>query len=77
MILVGEPLQIAALARRAAVSRRFVYDHPELRAERERRSAEFADRFSATMTASALVTAASLRADLENAKARSARLRER
>ena len=29
----GEPLTIAALARRAGVSRRFIYDHPELRAE--------------------------------------------
>lgn len=28
----GEPLSIAALARHAAVSRRFIYDHPELRA---------------------------------------------
>lgn len=62
-ISAGEPLTIAALARRAGVSRRFVYDHPELRAEAERRSAQAADRRSGA------ITAASLRADLANARA--------
>lgn len=70
----GEPLTIAALARRAQVSRRFIYDHPELRAEAERRSAQAADRQTAATTASARVTVASLRADLANAKAASHRL---
>jgi len=70
----GEPLTIAALARRAGVSRRFIYDHPELRAEAGRRSAEAAGRHAAATTASARVTVASLRADLANAKAASHRL---
>lgn len=65
----GEPLTIAALARRAQVSRRFIYDHPELRAEAERRSAETAGRHAGATAASARVTLASLRADLANARA--------
>jgi hypothetical protein len=65
----GEPLTIAALARRARVSRRFIYDHPELRAEAERLSAETAARHAGVTAASARVTLASLRADLANAKA--------
>ena len=32
-ISAGQPLTIAALARHARVSRRFICDHPELRAE--------------------------------------------
>ncbi len=70
----GEPLTIAALARRAGVSRRFIHDHPELRAEAGRRSAQAAGRHTAATTASARVTVASLRADLANAKAASHRL---
>ncbi len=76
MVIAGEPLQVAQVARRAAVSRRFVYDHPELRAEIERRSAQVADRFATTISAAARVTGASLRADLENAKAQNRRLRD-
>lgn len=74
MVTAGEPLAIAALARKAAVSRRFVYDHPELRAEVERRAAESTDRYAASLSAGARVSAASLRADLENAKARNRRM---
>ena len=70
----GQPLTIAALARRAGVSRRFIYDHPELRTEAERRAAQTADRQAAATTASARVTVASLRADLANAKATNHRL---
>jgi hypothetical protein len=70
----GEPLTIAALARRAGVSRRFIYDHPELRTEAERRSAETAGRNAGAGTTSARVTVASLRADLANAKATNHRL---
>lgn len=70
----GEPFTIAALARHAGVSRRFIYDHPELRAEAERRSAQAADRRTATSGASGRVTLASLRADLANAKATNHRL---
>lgn len=70
----GEPLAIAAVARRAGVSRRFIYDHPELRAEMERRAAHGVDRHASSLSARARVTAASLRADLENAKARCRRM---
>ena len=70
----GQPLSIAALARRAGVSRRFIYDHPELRAQAERRAAETADRSAATSAASTRVTLASLHADLANAKATNHRL---
>lgn len=70
----GQPLTIAALARRAGVSRRFIYDHPELRAEAERRSAEEADRHAGATSASTRVTVTSLRADLANAKAANHRM---
>ena len=76
MVIAGEPLQVAQVARRAGVSRRFVYDHPELRAEIERRGAEAANSFATTITSAARVTGASLRADLENAKAQNRRLRD-
>jgi len=70
----GESLTIATLARRAGVSRRFIYDHPELRAEAEQRSAEAADRHAGASSASPRVTVVSLRADLANAKATNHRL---
>lgn len=74
MVVTGQPLAIAALARQAGVSRRFIYDHPELRAEAERRAAEVVERHVLSLSAGARVTAASLRADLENAKARGHRM---
>jgi hypothetical protein len=74
VIDTGQPATIAALARRANVSRRFVYDHPELRAEAERRLAEATDRHAAGLAATARVSATSLRADLANAKATNQRL---
>jgi chromosome segregation ATPase len=74
MAAVGDPPVIAVVARKAGVSRRFIYDHPELRAEAERRAAEIADRHAARAATSIRVTVASLRADLENAKARNHRL---
>jgi len=67
-------LSIAALARRAKVSRRFIYDHPELRAEAEHQAARWAVRDGAAASATARVTAASLRADLANARAANTRL---
>lgn len=74
MVAAGEPLVLAVVARKAAVSRRFIYDHPELRAEAERRAGEIADRQASRVSASMRVTTASLRADLENARARTNRL---
>lgn len=74
MVLAEEAPTVASLARKAGVSRRFVYDHHELRAEIERRAAEVSDRYSGAVTAGARVTAASLRADHENLKATNRRL---
>jgi hypothetical protein len=70
----GQALSIAALARKANVSRRFIYDHPELRAQAERAAAQAADHHGRTGTTSSQVTTASLRADLANAKAANHRL---
>jgi hypothetical protein len=70
----GQPATIAALARAANVSRRFVYDHPELRAQAEHRLAQAANRHAASLAATARVSAASLRADLANVKAANQRL---
>lgn len=70
MVLSGTVFTIAALARQAGVSRRFIYDHPELRAEAERRSAEIAHHHTGALAANARVSTASLRADLAHAKAR-------
>ena len=74
MAAAGEPPGISLLARQARVSRRFIYDHPELRAEIAHQAAQVASQHAGAVTASAAVTAASLRADLENAKARNRRL---
>ncbi len=70
----GAPLNITALARSAKVSRRFIYDHPELRAEAAQQAARSAERDGAASTADARVSAASLRADLVNAGAANQRL---
>lgn len=74
IVATGESPVLAALARKAGVSRRFIYDHPELRAEVDRRAAEVADQHATATTSGIRVTTASLRADLENAKARNHRL---
>jgi hypothetical protein len=74
LIAAGQAPVVSVLARRAGVSRRFVYDHPELRAEIDRRASELADRQAGAITASSRTTTASLRADLENAKAANRRL---
>jgi hypothetical protein len=79
MVAAGEPPGVSVLARRAGVSRRFIYDHPEydhpeLRAELARRAAQVAGHHARTVSASARATTASLRADLENARARNHRL---
>ena len=62
-------ITIVGLAKRAGVSPRFIYNHPDLRAEIERRAAEIGDQLAGRVTASARVTTASLRADLANYKA--------
>ena len=73
-IAAGQAPVISVLARRAGVSRRFIYDHPELRAEIARRTSQLADQQAGAIAASFRTTTASLRADLENAKAASRRL---
>jgi hypothetical protein len=70
----GAALTIAALARRAMVSRRFIYDHPELRAEVEQQAASAVARDTGAVSARTTVTIASLRADLANARAAQQRL---
>ena len=70
----GTALNVAALARRAKVSRRFIYDHPELRAEAEQQAVLGTARDSAAVSVQTSVTTASLRADLANAKAANQRL---
>jgi hypothetical protein len=73
----GGPFSVAHIARTASVSRRFVYDHPELRAEIELKAVESVERFSGRLAASARVSAASQRADHENTRAENQRLRNR
>lgn len=65
----GEATTIVGLAMRAGVSPRFIYNHPDVRAEIERRTAEIGDQLAGREVASARVTTASLRADLANYKA--------
>ena len=73
--IAGAPMNIAALARNAKVSRRFIYDHPELRAEAEQQGSRITERDNATLNADARVTAASLQAELANAQAANQRSR--
>jgi hypothetical protein len=76
LLAAGGEVTIAAVARHARVSRKFIYSHPDLRAELELRALRATHAASATTTASARVTGASLRADAENYKAQSHRLRQ-
>jgi hypothetical protein len=71
----GAAFSTAALARAAQVSRRFLYAHAELLAEADAARMRIAAARAAGTVAGAAVTAASLRADLENARAANARLR--
>jgi chromosome segregation ATPase len=75
--LAGGPFSVSKIARTAGVSRRFIYDHPELRAEIELKAAQSVERLSGHLSASARVSAASLRADYQNSRAENRRLRER
>ena len=72
----GHVLTIAGIARTARVGRKFVYDHPDLRAEIELKAAQAAQRQANDMIATARVTGASLRADLENNRAHNRRLQQ-
>jgi chromosome segregation ATPase len=75
-LAAGRDLSVAALARHAGVSRKFIYARPDLRAHIEQR-AEQANRADTSSAAGdGRVTIASLRADAANAKAQNHRLRE-
>ena len=73
---IGRELSIAAIARHAGVSRKFIYAHPELRAQIEQRARQATAATTARAAAGGRVTVASLRADLANAKAHNHRLRQ-
>ena len=76
LVTAGRPATIAQVAREAGVSRKFIYAHPEPRAEIEHRGLAAAARPGVGLAAQARVSAASLRADAENARARDHRLRQ-
>jgi chromosome segregation ATPase len=68
------PPSIAAIARAAGVSRKFIYDHPDLTAAIALNAARATEPQADDMIATARVTGASLRADLENFRAQNHRL---
>src|SRR3974390_549310 len=70
----GRHPTIAGIARQAGVGRKFIYDHPDLRAGIELRAAQSTSRQASDIVASARVTGASLRVELENARAQNHRL---
>lgn len=71
----GDEPAMAEIARRAEVSRNFLYK-PEVRHAIATEVQAAGEQLSARLTASSRVTAASLRAELENYKAQNGRLRE-
>ena len=73
-IQTGRHPTISSVARQAGVGRKFVYDHPDLRADIELKLAQATARHTGDITAAARVTAASLRAELENSRAQNHRL---
>ncbi len=70
----GRHPSIASIARQARVGRKFIYDHPDLKADIELKAAQAARRHAGDLVAAARVTGASLRAELENARAQNHRL---
>jgi len=70
----GARPSIAAIARAAGVGRKFIYDHPDLKAGIELKLAEARRHQIDDLRFKAAVSAASLRADLENARAENTRL---
>ncbi len=70
----GAHVSIAGIARAAGVGRKFIYDHPELKAGIELKVAEATRRQASDLISAARVSGASLRAELENARAHNHRL---
>ena len=75
-LAAGQELTIAAVARQAGVSPKFIYAHPDLRAQIEQRARPHTRHATAAAVADGHVTVASLRADLANAQAQNQRLRQ-
>jgi hypothetical protein len=75
-LATGQQLSVAALARQAGVSRKFIYAHPDLRARIEQRVRQSTEAGTARAVADERVTIASLRADTANTKAQNERLRK-
>jgi Family of unknown function (DUF6262) len=75
-LAAGHELSIAALARQAGVSRKFIYAHRDLRDRIEQRARQSAETGASRAVADGRVTIASLRADAANAKAQNERLRK-
>jgi chromosome segregation ATPase len=67
-------LSIAGVARDAGVGRKFIYDHPDLKAQIELKAIQATQRQANDMTSAARVSAASLRAELANSRAQNYRL---
>lgn len=65
---------VSGVARDAGVGRKFIYDHPDLRAQIELKAIQATTRHAGDMTSAARVTAASLRAELANSRAQNHRL---
>ena len=70
----GVHVSIAGIARAAGVGRKFIYDHPELKAGIELKIAQATQRQAGDLISAARVSGASLRAELENARAQNHRL---
>lgn len=74
LLEAGQHPSIAGIARQAGVGRKFIYDHLDLRAAIELKIAQATTRLANDITSAARVTGASLRAELENARAQNHRL---
>ena len=72
----GQELSVAGIARHADVSRKFIYAHPDLRAQIEQRAQQALAAGQARAERDGRVTIASLRADAANLKAQNRRLRQ-
>lgn len=70
----GRHPSISSIARQAGVGRKFIYDHPDLRADIELKLYQDSARRTSDITAAARVSGASLRAELENCRAQNHRL---
>jgi hypothetical protein len=69
-----DELTIAAIARRADVSRKFIYAHSDLRTQIEQRAVQATTCDTSSAVAGGQVSVASLRADAANAEAQNRRL---